>query len=126
MGNRSERGQVLIEFALTLPVIILILTGIFDLGRAIYAYNAVANAAREGARTGIFVKATDAKIKTAALQTAPGLSLSEEDVTINPSGSRDSGGTVEVTVTYPFQPVTSNLWGGSSIDISSSATMYVE
>jgi len=40
----------LVEFALVLPVILVIFFGIFDLGRAVYAYNTLANAARQGAR----------------------------------------------------------------------------
>lgn len=43
-------GQTLVEFALVFPVIVLLLFGVFDLGRAVYAYNTVANAARVGAR----------------------------------------------------------------------------
>ena len=47
---RDGRGQGLVEFALVFPVIVLILFGVFDFGRAIYAYNTIANAARQGAR----------------------------------------------------------------------------
>ena len=46
----SSRGQSLVEFALILPVLILIIYGVFDLGRAFYAVITVANASREGAR----------------------------------------------------------------------------
>lgn len=127
MGSSSDlKGQAIVEFALTLLIVTVILMGIFDLGRAIYAYNAVASAAREGARAGIVADTTDAEIKAAALNAAPGLGLSEADVTIEPPGSRVSGGTIRVTVTYTFQPAVSNLWGGSSINISSSAIMSVE
>jgi TadE-like protein len=48
-GSRS-RGQGLVEFALVLPVFMVILIGMVDLGRAIWANNSVANAAREAAR----------------------------------------------------------------------------
>ena len=44
------RGQGLVEFALVLPVFMVILIGMVDLGRAIWANNSVANAAREAAR----------------------------------------------------------------------------
>ena len=47
--NRS-RGQGLAEFALVLPVFLAILIGMVDLGRAVWANNSVANAAREAAR----------------------------------------------------------------------------
>jgi Flp pilus assembly protein TadG len=52
-ARASGNGQGLVEFALALPVILLIFFGIFDMGRAVFAYNTVANAAREGARVAI-------------------------------------------------------------------------
>ena len=48
--NRGARGQALTEFALVMPIIMLVLVGMFDIGRAVYSYNTIANAAREGAR----------------------------------------------------------------------------
>ncbi len=50
---RGGRGQGLVEFALVFPIIVLIFFGIFDLGRGVYAYNTIANAARVGARVAI-------------------------------------------------------------------------
>lgn len=50
---REPRGQALVEFALILPILILLLVGIFDFGRAIYAFNTVNNAAREAVRVAI-------------------------------------------------------------------------
>lgn len=49
---KKEKGQSLVEFAFIIPVLMLILLGVFDFGRAFYAYNAISNAAREGARYG--------------------------------------------------------------------------
>ena len=51
--ERTSRGQALVEFALVLPLLILLLVGIFDFGRAIYAFNTVNNAAREAVRLAI-------------------------------------------------------------------------
>jgi hypothetical protein len=51
--RRHHRGQTLVEFALILPILILLLMGIFDFGRAVYAYNTISNAAREAVRVGI-------------------------------------------------------------------------
>jgi len=48
-----ERGQTLVEFAIVIPLVLLLFMGVFDFGRAIYAYNSVSNAAREGSRTAI-------------------------------------------------------------------------
>ena len=46
-------GQALLETALVLPLLLLIIMGVFDLGRGIYAYNVISNSAREAARYGI-------------------------------------------------------------------------
>jgi hypothetical protein len=48
--QRSESGQALVEFALVVPLLVLIVLGIIDFGRIFYTYEALANAAREGAR----------------------------------------------------------------------------
>jgi hypothetical protein len=40
----------MVEFALVIPIFLLLLVAIFDLGRAVFAYNTLTNAAREGAR----------------------------------------------------------------------------
>jgi hypothetical protein len=53
MRNRRERGQGLVEFALVLPIFLLLLVGIFDLGHVVWANDALANAAREATRYAI-------------------------------------------------------------------------
>src|SRR5207237_7822882 len=50
---RHRRGQSMVEFAVLAPVFFLLLLGTIDLGRAVYIYNAISNAAREGARAGV-------------------------------------------------------------------------
>lgn len=49
----GARGQALVETALVLPLFLLIVVALFDLGRATFAYNTLTNAAREGARMAI-------------------------------------------------------------------------
>jgi Flp pilus assembly protein TadG len=49
-GRRSERGQALAEFALVLPLVLLFIAGIIEMGRAWNIKQAVTDAAREGAR----------------------------------------------------------------------------
>ena len=52
--NREEqRGQSLVEFALLLPLMLLIITGLFDVARAVWQENTLAYAAREGTRYAI-------------------------------------------------------------------------
>jgi hypothetical protein len=51
MRRRStQRGQGLVEFALVIPVFLLILFGLIDGGRYVFMNNALSQAAREGAR----------------------------------------------------------------------------
>lgn len=51
--SRHQRGQTLVEFALTVPIFLLLVLGLIDLARGVMLYNTVATAAREGARFGI-------------------------------------------------------------------------
>jgi len=51
--GRRSRGQALVEFALVFPIIVLLLLAMFDFGRAIFLYNGLTNAAREGVRLAV-------------------------------------------------------------------------
>lgn len=50
---RGERGQSLVEFALTLPMLLVVMFMITEFGRALYQYNVMAQATREGARVAV-------------------------------------------------------------------------
>ena len=52
-GGRRARGQALVEIALALPVFLLLLFGLFDIGRLVFIYVGLTNSAREGARLAI-------------------------------------------------------------------------
>ncbi len=56
--KRSSRGQALVEFALVLPLFLLLIFGIVDAGRLIFTYNTVANSARDAARVAIVNQST--------------------------------------------------------------------
>jgi Flp pilus assembly protein TadG len=49
LNNSAEQGQSLVEFSLALVIILVILSAVFDLGRAYFSYVAIQNAAGEGA-----------------------------------------------------------------------------
>ncbi len=54
MTRRDKpRGQAMVEFALIFPIFILLLVGMFDLGRVVWVNNTLATAAREAARYAI-------------------------------------------------------------------------
>lgn len=70
-------GQSLVEFALVLPLILLLIMGVVDFGRGIFAFNEVSNAAREGGRTGIVNQTlTDIRSRAAAQAIALGIPTS--------------------------------------------------
>ena len=48
-----SRGQTLVEFAMVLPIIILLVLGTVDLGRAVFTYNTLAQSARSASRLAI-------------------------------------------------------------------------
>lgn len=50
--RRRTRGQALVEFALVLPLFLLIVFGAIDVGRFVYGHSTLSQAAREGARLG--------------------------------------------------------------------------
>ncbi len=51
--QKAGWGQTLAEFAIVIPIALLLLLAVFDLGRAVLLYNGLTNAAREGARLAI-------------------------------------------------------------------------
>jgi Flp pilus assembly protein TadG len=121
------KGQSLVEFALVLPILLLVIFGLFDLGYAVFIKNMISNAAREGARTGIIISKTDADIRARVNAAAPGLNLTPTQVAITPPNKRKFDEPITVTVTYtyaPFTPVIGGITG--SVPISSTSVMLVE
>lgn len=112
----GERGQAMVEFAFVMPLLVLILMGVFDLGRAVYAYNVISSAAREGARYGVFKPLDLTGIQNQAKANTPALDPNLIAVTSLCIVTTKADGTlstcpykpslIEVTVTYVFQPVT--------------------
>jgi len=51
--RRRASGQGLVEFALVFPIFLLLFLALLDLGSAVFTYNSLTNAAREGARLAI-------------------------------------------------------------------------
>ena len=60
---RDSRGQSLVEFALILPMMLLVMFMITEFGRAIYQYNVLSQAAREGARLAVVSGSANAVTK---------------------------------------------------------------
>lgn len=104
----TARGQTLVEFALIVPLFILVTIGIFDAGRAIYTYNALSNAANEALREAI-VHQDAAAIEAEANAILGGLAA-ETTITHNfvacvPTQTCTYG----VELSYQFVPITPGL-----------------
>lgn len=82
LAPRSHRGQALVEFALVLPLLILLLVGILDVGRLVYAYHTANNAAREGGRQAT-VDQTLSHIQERAAGHAVALGIEAGDVDVD-------------------------------------------
>jgi Flp pilus assembly protein TadG len=137
-SNDRSRGQGLVEFALALPVLVVIVLGLFDAGRGVLAYAELANASRVGARVAIVNQSNDAscagpeqtfKCAAAAIAASTDVSAADiPDVTITGSVCDfPSNCTATVTVGDTFElitPVISAIIG--DIDMSASTTMSLE
>ena len=123
MRRDGTKGQALVEFALILPIFILVLAGIFDGARAIYAYNTISNAARAGAREAV-VNQTPSDIRGVAKQAGVALGMSDANVQLAPCSVKDCE--YGVTVTYQFVPVVPGLNAIFRPSMSSTVAMPVE
>ncbi|HEY7429747.1 MAG TPA: TadE/TadG family type IV pilus assembly protein [Streptosporangiaceae bacterium] len=112
----ADRGAAAVEFALLFPVLLLIVFGIIDFGRALNAQITLTQAAREGARLAAVGQPNVASRTQAA---ATGLSPVSVSVTGCPTGA-GLGVDAVVRATYSFSFVTpvgaiAGLFGGSGL-----------
>lgn len=136
---RHQHGQSLVEFALILPLFVLIVIGVFDLGRAFFGSITITNAAREGARFGT-LHATDPQgVCNATLSEASssGIVLSYTDVTITcsaqstclssgtPSAGCNRNQPLRITVSYLYTDMVLGFFFPSGISMSRHVEMQV-
>jgi Flp pilus assembly protein TadG len=112
--HRRNAGQSLVELALMLPILVLLLVGVFDLGRAFHALITLNNAGREAARFGTLHRLDLAGMRAAAIQEAQnsGIVIVNGDIALTcPDAgtaapcARDT--TIRVTITYLYDPILS-------------------
>ena len=128
-----QQGQDLLEFALVLPVLLLILFGAVDLGRVFHTAITIANAAREGARHGsIYPDATELEIAGVARDEAfdSGIDLSTSTISrsctdVDSNDTCDSGSPVIVTVTHTFDLLFGEIINLPQIQLTRYVEMYV-
>jgi len=99
----ADRGAAAVEFALLLPLLLLLLFGIIDFGRALNAQITITQAAREGARLEA-LNQQDVVLRTR--QAATG--LGNVNVTVVSACTAGSGpaASADVQVTYTFDFIT--------------------
>ncbi|MBB2941250.1 Flp pilus assembly protein TadG [Actinoplanes lutulentus] len=103
---RGDDGVAAIEFAIILPVLLLILFSIIDMGRMLQQQIQMTEAAREGARLGALSgTSTDVKNKVQSIVGA-GITLNYGATPTLCTSASVAGSDAVVTITRPFQPVT--------------------
>ena len=103
----AEDGQALVEFALVLPLLLLVLFGVVEFGLLFSTTLTLNEAARDGARYAS-VGASDAQILQVVNQDCASLNTAALTVVTSPaSASRLAGDPVSVTVEYPVTLVPS-------------------
>lgn len=126
---KTERGQSLMELAFSLMFLLVLLSGVVDLGRAFFTYMAMRDAAQEGALYGS-INPNDIEIKNHVLYSSDMMqnTLTADDITINWSdpASKCTGNAVTVRINYPDFPLTMPLigtfLGRQTVAISASVT----
>jgi len=125
---KDEKGQSMVEMALLLPILLLLLVGIFDFGRVLYHYMHLHLATQETVRLGGLGK-KDTEITNFAKKYVQLGDSTQLKVVISPTEShRKSGQYVTVTLEYPLQIVTPFISSllPSPIAIKTASTIRVE
>jgi Flp pilus assembly protein TadG len=120
----GERGAAAVEFALVVPILLLLVLGIAEFGRAYNIQTTLSGAAREGVRT-MAVLNDPAGARTATKAAAPTLDLTDGDITVSPASCPVDSATLPVTasvvVTYPMSFITNFF--GPSLTLTGEAVM---
>jgi len=98
----GEKGQSLAEFALLLPVLIILLVGIVEIGWGLNSYLTVVDGARDGARLGSKGSATDAEITALIVRETERLEggIAPSDISIVRATAADGSTSIDVEICY--------------------------
>lgn len=118
-SRRNQRGQAVIELALTLPLLLVVVFGIIDFGFMFQRYEVVTNAAREGARLGVLPDYTAVEAQNRALDY---LRASGLNGTVRSCGGAEIGDTMCAQMTSSTVTVT----GSTPARTVDQVTMVVE
>jgi hypothetical protein len=116
-GLKKDRGAALVEFAIVLPLLIVLLFGIMEASWAFAQVNDVRHGAREGARLAAVDFGTTAAIRTEVCDRMDRTGASTITVTLDTvSGGAYRGGTAEIGVDLTYSSLTGvldTIFGGS-------------
>lgn len=106
MQEHSERGAVAVEFAILLPLLLTLVLGTIEFGRAYNAQITLTNAARDGVRV-MAISNDPAGARTAARGAAAGVStaIPDSDVTLS-TETCSTGAQVTLTIKYNLSTIT--------------------
>jgi Flp pilus assembly protein TadG len=129
--TRDQRGAVLVEFALVLPILLVFFVGVVDFGLILREYQILQNGAREGARMSMMDKYNIAGGVTPAARTAIGNAIKQRvvdymaaeqitialaNVTVDQTtvkidiGGGKFAGASQITVSYTRSALIGNGW----------------
>lgn len=125
--GRHERGSSLVETALVMPVLLMLLAGVADVGRAFSDYIVLTGAAREGARYGAFFPSQQSLIQDRTLQMAldGGVSLVRSNVTVTRIPGAGSDEAIRVVVSHSVELLLGGIIGLNTLTVRSFAEMPV-
>ena len=126
---KQETGSGLVELALVLPMLIMLVLGVFDIGRGYVTYITLENSVREGARwLTTHPRDLDA-VNTArarVLAEAGNIPLTADEIIITPSqASYDAGDTITVAIDYPYTLMFGAITGLPTARLRLETTMTV-
>jgi Flp pilus assembly protein TadG len=127
---RHQRGQSLLETAMMIPVMIMVVFFLFELGELMYTYSVLADAANEGVRYAIVHSGGDptgtvAEVKAFATTSMHDVSAISVSVT-SPDGSYAPPNRVRVTVTYVYIPYLPNFITAPTMTTYAEGRMVVQ
>jgi Flp pilus assembly protein TadG len=101
---KRDAGQSLVEFAILVPVLMGVVIGIFEFGRAWNVDQVLTNAAREGARLAVIGTSTEGNVLEAVETALTNASLDPSVATISVDGMDDTfGSPATVQIQYPYE-----------------------
>ena len=125
MRDKRESGQGIVELAIVLPILILLVLGALDLGRAFSTRIALSNAAREA----VFVASLTPSVSQAGLQAIVDSELGgtvDGLITVTRIGPLTAGSPVTIALENAFTPTLTGLLGAPTLPVRASATMVVQ